>query len=518
MRKRIKATLAAICLMTAVTTCLGASDDDEKNPDNYKLRVTGDWWFSQPSGSFGLRGSNNYINFKEDFGFGSYSTFTARLDYRFRWKHHLLFDISNIHNSRTVSLSRTIDFQGQTYLVGAQVAASIKSLNIAPGYQYDIIRRNQGFLGIEADFNLLNTEASLKAVGTAGGQIAGISSSKSFFAPLPAVGPIGRWYPMHGSNRLVVDGSLRGMSFFGYGNFLSARAQLGVGITKHLVAHAGYQLGSRLSIHGTNDQIAIDATQKGPTAGIEYSFGELTEPIPKAQPSGVSQGDWHVDWVPVYLWFSGLKGSVGAGGYVAPVNAGFSNVISDLNIGLMSVLDVRRKRFGLLTDLLFISVSSDQKNTPAGISYSGFTANAKTFFVDPEGYFRVLDGDVLSVDATAGARFWRLDNNLNLFPATTSAPSVTVGQSQSWVDPVLGARFHVNLAKGWFGTLKGDAGGFGVGSQLTYQFYVGIGKEFKQKFSTVVGYRYLDVDYSNGGFLYDVHMSGPIVGFNVRFK
>jgi hypothetical protein len=504
--------------MTAVTTCLGASDDDEKNPDNYKLRVTGDWWFSQPSGSFGLRGSNNYINFKEDFGFGSYSTFTARLDYRFRWKHHLLFDISNIHNSRTVSLSRTIDFQGQTYLVGAQVAASIKSLNIAPGYQYDIIRRNQGFLGIEADFNLLNTEASLKAVGTAGGQIAGISSSKSFFAPLPAVGPIGRWYPMHGSNRLVVDGSLRGMSFFGYGNFLSARAQVGVGITKHLVAHAGYQLGSRLSIHGTNDQIAIDVTQKGPTAGIEYSFGELTEPIPKAQPSGVSQGDWHVDWVPVYLWFSGLKGSVGAGGYVAPVNAGFSNVISDLNIGLMSVLDVRRKRFGLLTDLLFISVSSDQKNTPAGISYSGFTANAKTFFVDPEGYFRVLDGDVLSVDATAGARFWRLDNNLNLFPATTSAPSVTVGQSQSWVDPVLGARFHVNLAKGWFGTLKGDAGGFGVGSQLTYQFYVGIGKEFKQKFSTVAGYRYLDVDYSNGGFLYDVHMSGPIVGFNVRFK
>lgn len=518
MRKRIRVTLAAICLITAVTTYLKAADDDD-DPDNYKYRVTGDWWFSQPSGAFGLRGSNNYINFQQDFGFGGYSTFTARFDYRFRRKHHLLFDITKINNSKTVLLTRTIDFQGQTYLVGAQVSGSIKSLNIAPGYQYDIVRRNQGFFGIEADFNLLNTEASLKAIGAAGGQIASTSSSKSFFAPLPAVGPIGRWYPIHGSNRLVLDGSLRGMSFFGYGNFVSARGELGVGITKHLVAHAGYQLGSRLSVHGTNDQIAIDATQKGPTAGIEYSWGEIPEPMPKTQPSGISQpSDWHVDWVPAYLWFSGLSGNVGAAGYDVPVKVTFSDVLSDLNIGLMSVLDVRRKRVGLLTDLLFISISSDQKNTPVGISYSGFTANAKTFFVDPEAYFRVLDGDVLSVDATAGARFWRLDNSLDLFPVSTSVPSVSVGQSQSWVDPVLGARFRVNLAKGWFASLKGDAGGFGVGSQLTYQIYAGVGKEFKQKFSTVAGYRYLDVDYTNGGFLYDVHMSGPIIGFNLRFK
>lgn len=518
MRKRIRVIVAAISLITALTTCVRGSDGDD-DPDNYKFRVTGDWWFSQPSGAFGLRGSNNYLNFQQDFGFKGYSTFTARFDYRFRWKHHLLLDFTNINNSKTVSLSRTIDYQGETYLVGARVSGSIKSLAVTPGYEYDIIRRNQGFFGIEADFNLLNTKASLKAVGTTGGQIAGTSSSKSLFAPLPAVGPVGRWYPIHGSNRLVLDGSLRGMSFFGYGNFVSARGEVGVGITKHLVVHAGYQLGSRLSVHGTNDQIAIDATQKGATAGIEYSWGELTEPTPKTHVSGVSEpGDWHVDWVPVYLWFSGLSGNVGAGGYSVPVKATFSDIFSQLNIGLMSVLDVRRKRFGLLTDLLFISVSSDQKSTPVGVSYSGFTANAKTFFLDPEGYFRVLDGDVLSVDATAGARFWRLDNNLNLLPISTGVPSVTVGQTQSWVDPVLGARFHVNLPKGFFGTLKGDAGGFGVGSQVTYQVYAGVGKEFKQKFSTVVGYRYLDVDYTNGGFLYDVHMSGPIVGFNLRLK
>ena len=95
---------------------------------------------------------------------------------------------------------------------------------------------------------------------------------------------------------------------------------------------------------------------------------------------------------------------------------------------------------------------------------------------------------------------------------------MTVGQTQNWVDPVLGARFRLNLNKGLFLNLKGDAGGFGVGSQLTYQIYAGAGKEFKKRYAAFLGYRYLYVDYSSGGFLYRVHMSGLVTGFNIRFK
>lgn len=32
------------------------------------------------------------------------------------------------------------------------------------------------------------------------------------------------------------------------------------------------------------------------------------------------------------------------------------------------------------------------------------------------------------------------------------------------------------------------------------------------------GYRYFAVDYKNGGFLYNVHMNGPVVGFNLHYK
>jgi hypothetical protein len=47
--------------------------------------------------------------------------------------------------------------------------------------------------------------------------------------------------------------------------------------------------------------------------------------------------------MPFYLWFSGLQGSLGAGGFVAPLNAGFSDIFSQLNIGLMTNLDILRR-------------------------------------------------------------------------------------------------------------------------------------------------------------------------------
>ena len=34
----------------------------------------------------------------------------------------------------------------------------------------------------------------------------------------------------------------------------------------------------------------------------------------------------------------------------------------------------------------------------------------------------------------------------------------------------------------------------------------------------MLGYRYLDVDYKNGGFLYNTHMSGALAGFAIHFK
>jgi opacity protein-like surface antigen len=56
-----------------------------------------------------------------------------------------------------------------------------------------------------------------------------------------------------------------------------------------------------------------------------------------------------------------------------------------------------------------------------------------------------------------------------------------------------------------------------VSSDLTYQIYGGIGYRFKEWFSAELGYRVLDVDYDDDGFVYDLTMHGPMAGFRFQF-
>ena len=88
-----------------------------------------------------------------------------------------------------------------------------------------------------------------------------------------------------------------------------------------------------------------------------------------------------------------------------------------------------------------------------------------------------------------------------------------------WVDPVVGARLRHQMTSGAELALYCDVGGFGVGSDFswqavaTYSFDV---KCFGTPLRTVVGYRALAVDYSENGRYgkngLDVVQHGPVMG------
>lgn len=239
--------------------------------DVYRCRVSGVWWFSHPTGSFTGKANSGTFDLNRDFGFGDYSTFSATADWRFKRKHHLLFGAAPVTSSRSTTLSRTIEFQGVSYNVGTRASAEIKSLAFAPGYQYDIIRRNRIILSFTTQVYLLSTRAKLSGTASVNGQAQTKVASGSFFAPLPVLGPRIRWYPMH-SGRLAVDDAYQGMSFFGYGNFMSARGSGDVSLTRHLRLNLGYQMATRLRIDTGTNEIGIRLTQKGPIAGFEASW------------------------------------------------------------------------------------------------------------------------------------------------------------------------------------------------------------------------------------------------------
>ncbi|WP_058333505.1 hypothetical protein [Phaeobacter sp. CECT 5382] len=62
-----------------------------------------------------------------------------------------------------------------------------------------------------------------------------------------------------------------------------------------------------------------------------------------------------------------------------------------------------------------------------------------------------------------------------------------------WADPVLAFRFARRLSDTWKVTGFFDVGGFGLGSDLTWQALIGFTYEINDRWSARAGYRHLQV-------------------------
>jgi len=263
--------LLILLLWAAAAPSLHAQTDTDF--DEYKVRIDGFWFYSNPTGTLQDATTGNIISLHKDFAFSSYSTFAGKLDWKFTRKNHVYLVGAPFDQSRVATLQRTIVFNGQTFNVGVVTKANLSAPLIAPGYQYDIIRRKRGNLGLALQFDIFNSRASLFAAAQVNNNNQVQSAKKSLLVPIPVAGPAGRFY-LTNSPRLFVEGNLFGMYFFGYGNFVSTTDDVGVTINKHLSVNAGYQLGSRLTVNDDvkKNRLGLRLTQQGPIVGAEVSF------------------------------------------------------------------------------------------------------------------------------------------------------------------------------------------------------------------------------------------------------
>ncbi len=276
LRLRNTGVLAVLAIFTVLVAApLLHAGDDSEDFDTYKLRVDTFWFYSNPSGNFQGSGSTDHIDINQDLGFNSYSTFAGLVDWKFTRKNHLTFAVSPFQQSRQTVLKRTITYQGQVFDVGLTTNANLKANLYAPGYQYDIIRRKRGHIGVAVQLDTFDTKASLMAQAQTtsdGVHHAAISGSGSLLAPIPVAGPQYRLY-LTNSSRLFVEGNVYGMYLFGYGNFISAADTLGLTLNKYISVNAGYTLGSHLVVNNNSaTRIGVSLTQQGALAGLEFSF------------------------------------------------------------------------------------------------------------------------------------------------------------------------------------------------------------------------------------------------------
>lgn len=274
--RRLITLLSAMLLSAGLSATSFSQSAEHEDFDSYKLRIDAAWYYSTPSGYIQASGNGvniGTIDLQKDLGLPNYSTFAGKADWKFTRKNHLFVEAIPLNMSHQTVLARTFTFQGQTFTAGLTTSSSLNTTFLAPGYQYDFIRRKRGHLGLALQMNLFDTKANISAAAQIVGGVAhpAVAASGSLLAPIPVGGPDFRFY-LTNSPKVFVHANVLGMYLFGYGNFVSSEGDLGFSFSRHFAAVAGYQLASHLQVNNASDRIGLRFTQKGALVGLETSF------------------------------------------------------------------------------------------------------------------------------------------------------------------------------------------------------------------------------------------------------
>lgn len=227
-----------------------------------------------------------------------------------------------------------------------------------------------------------------------------------------------------------------------------------------------------------------------------------------ASAPGIARADAPEQTLAFYLFAQGLDGKIGASGLTADVDASFSDIFDSLEFGAAAAYQASWDPWGVSVDVIFNGLGAT-KDGPGGASKVDVDVDQWLFEVDAS--YRVGK----PVEILFGGRYNRLD--------TTIALSTPLGDADgndvvSWVDPVLGARVTAPLGKKWSFVGRGDFGGFGLGSDFTWQAVARFNWKATEKLGMSLGYRILDIDYDEDEkFLYDMQASGPVLALTWSF-
>jgi hypothetical protein len=114
------------------------------------------------------------------------------------------------------------------------------------------------------------------------------------------------------------------------------------------------------------------------------------------------------------------------------------------------------------------------------------------------------------LEVTAGLRLVGLGFDAEVGPFEGSERS-------SFVDPWIGARSDLPLGGEWSLHLVGDVGGFGVGSDLSWQGLAFVGWRPGESWRIDLGYRAIGIDFEDSGLSYDLVAHGPVLGVGWGF-
>jgi hypothetical protein len=254
------------------------------------------------------------------------------------------------------------------------------------------------------------------------------------------------------------------------------------------------------------------------------NFSILFSPLSSADPTSqkAALDDEWVIWAAPYLWGLSMNGEAQLGDVVGDVDVAFSDILDDINIGVMGFLDGRKGQLGFFVNPIYSRLRSTEDIDGVKIRVTNDTA-----IVAFGGYYRWIDEVVIGweggesgriiIEPYAGVRWTHMRVEID------ANSEGQVDGNEDWLDPIVGGRGLYAWNSHWDIALAADVGGFGVGSDSSWNAHLMLGYRFKIGGSEAifrVGYRALHQDYDTGSgaslFQWDVTQSGPIAGVAIK--
>lgn len=170
----------------------------------------------------------------------------------------------------------------------------------------------------------------------------------------------------------------------------------------------------------------------------------------------------------------------------------------------------------MLVDALYSDLQSDTDLIPE-INLT-LKSTSKTSIFSTAYMYEPYKKEQTVVDVFAGARYWKIDTELEFGGGLGFLQGKRVRHSESWFDPLIGVKARTALGDSQFYVSGGvAAGGFGVGSDSFYDITTNIGYQWSKTIGTSLGYRMFDLDYEDDWFVYDVKQEGWLLGLTWAF-
>lgn len=225
-----------------------------------------------------------------------------------------------------------------------------------------------------------------------------------------------------------------------------------------------------------------------------------------------------------YSWLPWLSGDIRVDHVDVDVDVSPDQLLRNLDWSTMPVWmsygELRNGRLTLFNDIVWTALEAAD-GFERRIIAGSIQVDYKQLTVELGAAYQIWANDVSSIDLLAGGRYWRQETDIfSEFYGRRGAEIARSG-SVDWVDPFIGARLQQAVAPGQSILIRGDVGGFGAGSDFSWQAMATFNMELcvtsGYEIDGYLGYRALSVDYSEGSYEYDAVQHGPILGVTMKF-